>query len=118
MKSLREKYFEASNETLIKIIEEPEDYTKECIQTISNILKERRIPQEEMSSIAREFMTERIREIVKKFSPFNGQIHLPFSNFIPREERMEILQTEFKEWMMRKGDMEIDVYKYVVGAIL
>ena len=55
-----------SNKQLVKIIEEPEDYTPEAIQTIRRILLTRNISSEEENDIRKELMIDIFEEHSKK----------------------------------------------------
>ena len=57
-----------SNKQLIKIVEEPQDYTAEAVQAIREIIISRRISTEEEQAIRKELMTDVFDEYQKKQS--------------------------------------------------
>lgn len=71
-----------SNKQLVKIIEEPEDYTAEAIQVIRQILLARNISAEEEELIRKELMTDIFEEhrqkelFEEKWQPFISFINL------------------------------------------
>ena len=116
--TLQERYSQADNKTLIEIIEDPENYTKECIEVVNAEIAAREISGEDIKEIAIQIMRFKFKQILKSHSPYEDKIELPYSSLLDRDEKMKILKVEFAAWMERRKDLEIDVWNYTIGRVI
>lgn len=100
---------------LITIIEDAENYTKECVELAAHELADRNVEREEVIQCASEIAREKIRHDLKSFSPLNDEIEMPKSFILQRDEILEVLKSEFYEMQERRQALDVDVLKYIVG---
>lgn len=114
---LIERYSRHSNKELIEIIESPrDDYTKEAIDAVKHIVKNRQLTEEEIRSMSREIIGSRIREYLKGFDVINDKLELPKSRLLNEEEVKALFQTEFARFKNESDDMIPDSWQYILAA--
>lgn len=116
--NLKERYSQESNISLIKITENPESYTKECVSAVAELLLERELDEHYLMASAESLLREKIKQILEKFDPFNDKLKIPESRYIKDERITEILKEEFDLWLETKESLKFDVWKYAIGGIL
>ena len=118
MDALKNHYRKVGNGILVKVMEMPSDYTGDCLSVVERELEQRNIPGHELKRLAFDLMKDRIQGILKKFAPLEDRLYLPHSHYLDKNEVYELLKVEFEEWLKRKGDFEINVWHYSMGAIM
>ncbi|MCH8903256.1 MAG: hypothetical protein IIA45_05015 [Bacteroidetes bacterium] len=114
--TLEERYAKANLDTLIEIVESKEDYTRECVEVVTKELVSREFEKDKVHALARQFARKKIKQMLNKFNPLNTKLSLPHSRILKRDELMEILKVEFEAYAAKRKDLEIDVWKYLLGA--
>lgn len=112
-----EIYANADSKTLIRILEQPDDYNSECVFAVEKIFNSLQLKNSEKKQLAKEYMVERIALIMNEFTPYKTKIQLPTSNYLKRKEVIEILKRAFDKWMQKRKGREIDLWDYIIGAI-
>ena len=116
--TLKERYNEEDNVTLISILENSDNYTSECISVVQEILNNRDFDPHFQKNVAESLMRDKIKKMLDTFDPINEKIKLPESNFLNDEEIIEILKEEFEKFIETKEALKFDVWKYAIGGIL
>jgi hypothetical protein len=115
--NLKTRYQSISNDELIGIIESPEgDYTDEAIDIARNESRNRGLSEEELRSIARQMLTERMRTYLDGFNVINDKLKLPKSRILNTEEVKALFTTVFTQWKHENDDMIPDGWQYVLAA--
>jgi hypothetical protein len=116
--TLAERYAKAEIETLINIVENPADYTPECVQVVTQEIRNRRIETEELKDIAKALHQARTKAIMAKFDPYTDKLIPPKSNYLSEEEVLSAMKEEFDLWLEKKQGYGFDVWQYAVGGII
>ncbi|MEZ4720406.1 MAG: hypothetical protein R2813_00850 [Flavobacteriales bacterium] len=115
--TLTERYKLFSSEALVQIIESEEgDYTNEAIEAARAELKTRGVTNDDLLSLSRKVIGERIKTYLENFDVINDQLELPKSRILNEEEIKLLFQTVFAHWKSENDDMIPDSWKYVLGA--
>jgi len=112
-----QRYLQKDTSELVKVIETPEDYQPEVIKIAKEILEDRKLPQEELHSMAAELQRDRIIKMLNNLDPINDELIAPQSFFLSPEEIKTMLQEEFAQFIKDKEGFRFDVWKYSIGGI-
>jgi len=111
-----DRYNNESNQELVAIVENPNNYVEECLAVVHQILKERDINFAELKEIAQKIHIERAQKILLTFNPLNDKLEMPFSNYLSEEEMKELYRKQI-EWLQERDDaFDINVWHYVMGG--
>ena len=114
---LVKRYSRNTNEELIEIIESPDgDYTQVALDAVRVVIKNRQLSEEDLRSLSREVIGNRIREYLKSFDVINDQLEMPVSNLLNVEEVKALFKTEFAQFKNESDDMIPDSWQYILAA--
>lgn len=116
--SFQEKISSKSNEELIEILENRENYVPKFIEYAEFELQNRTISEDQFNELSRKLVLDKVREKLKSYTPLKGKFEPPKSHFLSEEDVLVITRNEFIDWLERKEDLKIDVWKYVIAAAL
>ena len=116
--TLEERYNKAKLQELVSIIENKDDYTKDCIDVVSIELKNRNTNKDVVEIIAEEILRANFKLFLITFVPYNTRIKEYNSEFVSKERIVEIQKEEFDKWQERKELFEFDVWNYAIGGAL
>ncbi len=116
--SLEETYKGKSIEFLIGLLENQADYTEDAPSAARAELHRRQVDQDEIRSIARRMLQDKIRMYLDDFDVLNDQLSLPESSILNEEEVKAEFRIVFAQWKANKEDMIPDSWQYVIGAAL
>ena len=115
--NLETRYQSITNDELIGIIESPEgDYTDAAIDVARVEMKSRGLSEEDMRSISRKLLTERMRTYLDGFNVINDKLVLPKSRILNTEEVQALFTTVFTQWKHENDDRIPDGWQYVLAA--
>ncbi|MCB9189210.1 MAG: hypothetical protein H6599_07985 [Flavobacteriales bacterium] len=103
---------------LIEILENRENYVPKFIEYAEFEIQNRDISQEHLTDEAKRLVIAKVQEKLKSYTPLKGRFEPPSSYFLSKEDVLEITRNQFIEWIERKEDLKIDVWKYVIAAAL
>ncbi len=115
--TLEERYSAVDIKDLMEIIENKDNYTAECVNVVINEFKSRSIIKESIEKIAEDIIRVKFSDFLGKFDPYNSKIKIFESNFLSKEQVMDIQKQEFDKWMEKREALEFDVWKYAIGAV-
>jgi hypothetical protein len=114
---LVKRYSRHTNEELIEVIEcANDDYTQGALDAVAVIIKNRQLSEEDLRSIAREVIGNRIREYLKNFDVINDKLELPKSKLLNTEEVKALFSNEFSRCKNESDDMIPDSWQYILAA--
>jgi len=116
--TLKERYSIEDNIVLVEIIENPQNYTLECVTVAIEELNSRDLDKHYLKETAESLLRRKIKNILDKFDPYTDKLKLPESKYIDDEREMQILKEEFDLWVETKEALKFDVWKYAIGGIL
>lgn len=115
--SFEEKIAAKSDKELIEILENRENYVPKFVEFAEFESTNRSISVEDIKEIATDLVLQKVKEVLRSYSPLQGKLNIPKSYFLSKEEVLEITKIEFEIWLERKEDFGFDVWKYAIGAI-
>lgn len=118
MDSLRARHQDKSNEALLHIIENSENYTAECIEVVSEILDNRMLSDEEIKEVIVPIHINKIRQALKNLDPLNDEIKIPESKYLSKAQIKKLYIEQMKIFMEEKEGFRFDVWSYTVGAVI
>lgn len=111
---LKELFSDYSNAKLIEIIELPDAYTEEAIETAQACLKSRNLLPSSCQNLSREFWKP---YIIKHFKLIlNKKLQLK-SNYLDQDEMKALYQEALTYYNERQELFEIDLTKYWGAAL-
>jgi len=116
--TLRERYEHKSADALIHVLENPENYTAECLAVVREIFENRNIDPQESHRIAYEAAILIAKNKITTLDPLNDELALHTSQFLSQEEVRTIYQNLLEEYMKQKEAFRFDVWMYSLGAIV
>lgn len=114
--TLRDRYINQPNYELLSIVENPENYTEECIKVVEGILELRIIEPKELKSMVTEINLKKIREKLGKFDPINDEISLHESQYLSKKTIKKMYMNEVKILMDKRDGFRFDVWQYAIGG--
>lgn len=114
--TLRDRYINQSNYELLSIVENPENYTEECLKIVDGILELRIIEPEDLEAMVTEINRKKIQEKLGKFDPINDEITLHESQYLSKTTIKEMYLEEVKILMDKRDGFRFDVWKYAIGG--
>ncbi len=116
--SFEEKIASKTDLELIEILENRENYVPQFVEFAEFELTNRSISDDQVQIVASGLVREKVQTKLKSYTPLSGKFDPPSSSLLSKEMVLEITREEFIEWIERKEDLKIDVWKYVIAAAL
>ena len=110
--NLFKRYFHSSNEKLIAIIENAHLYRYETVAVAKELLEGRNLEFEFVKSCARSLMHESLELYFGNFDIYNDEMEIPTSEFLSKEEVLEIFEDEYFNFMNNRNSFRPDMRQY------
>ena len=110
--NLFKRYFHSSNEKLIAIIENAHLYRNETVAVAKELLEGRDLEFEFVKNCARSLMHERLELYFGNFDIYNDEMKIPTSEFLAKEEVLEIFEEEYFNFLNNRNSFRPDMRQY------
>ncbi len=110
--NLFKRYFHSSNEKLIAIIENAHLYRSETVAVAKELLEGRDLEFEFVKNCARSLMHEKLELYFGNFDIYNDEMEIPLSEFLSKEEILEIFEAEYHNFLSIRDSFRNDMRQY------
>ncbi len=114
--TLRERYENRSDFDLIKVLENQEQFTKECATVVQEIFSTRIVEAAKLKEMALQINQEKVNQILSELDPLNDDINIHKSLFLDEEEVKHIYVQELKQLIESKEGFRFNVWLYALGG--
>lgn len=108
--TLKERYSIENNVTLISMIDDKEVYTEECRNVVKEILKERKLTNEEVKELAKEAHFQKARQQYLRLDPVNDDIKIFESEYLDADDLREIYTVALNQYIKDREGLRYNVW--------
>ena len=116
--SLRKRYAAKTSKTLVSVLEQPEDFSKEAYAVAEEELFSRELSEDHIHELAMEVNREKILKILRSYNVFEEELHIPSSRFLSKSEHHELVKEAFDQVFSDRDAFGFDVMQYTIGAVV
>jgi hypothetical protein len=110
--TLAERYAKADLPKLVNVLENPRDFTPECVEVVKAEIASRKPAIELVREEALKIVQEKIKKLFDGYKPYDEEQPEIRSYFLSPEEMQPMVDAEMERWMERHETMRFDVLLY------